>query len=158
MKWEFRYPLYIRGICHTYTAAVGEDLPRASADGCRQRLNRGKGTLSAPCLFANVNEAFVHRRRVPEHLYPVVWVERIVIIRRFTGFTRAVFAISSECAPVQVAHGVAEKLSPLLLLFFIPTVVRAVVASKSQHECFFDDALSLSLRCFLTAASSHSYY
>ena len=22
MKWEFRYPLYIRGICHTYTAAV----------------------------------------------------------------------------------------------------------------------------------------
>jgi hypothetical protein len=22
MKWEFRYPLYIRGICHTYTATV----------------------------------------------------------------------------------------------------------------------------------------
>ncbi len=46
---------------------LGEELPRASADGWRQRLDRGKGALSAPCLFSNVNEAFVRRRRVPEH-------------------------------------------------------------------------------------------
>ena len=111
-----------------------EKAPRAPADGLRQRLDCGEGASSVPCFSANVSEAFAHGRRAPEYRYRVVWVKRKVIFRRLLVFFIARSAISDERAPIQVAHGLAEKPSPLLLQRWIPTMVGFVVHSKSQHS------------------------
>ncbi len=65
--------------------------------------------------------------------YPVIWVEQKVIVRRSIGCIIATFAIRDERAPVQVAHGLAEKPSPLLLHRCIPNMVGFVVHSKPKH-------------------------
>jgi hypothetical protein len=85
---------------------IDDELPRALADGSRQRLYRGEGSPSPPCRFADVFEAFSHCRRLRAHRCRVVRVEPIVIQLRLTCATRALIAISNVCTRVQDAHGV----------------------------------------------------
>jgi hypothetical protein len=91
------------------------------------------------------SEAFAHCQRLRAHRCRVVWVERKVIQLRLTGGTRALIANRNVCALVQVEHGVAEKLLPLLFFLLIPTVVGVVVASKLQHMMRFLSLLCLTI-------------